>query len=272
MKLVGLSTGAHDVGYAILENGIPILHYELERYNRQKECFGDALGCYLQNPVDADEILAMFMQWQGGIKTLYPDSWNKAKDKYEIKFINHHLAHAANAYYSSNFNDSVIITLDGGGEELGHNTAFCVFYAKENKIGYIYRTKLEDINIGGIWDKVASKLLPKGVGNQSGTLMAMAAYGEPKYDVFGGYLEGNKFDICASLQEQTYKFIEDVFNKYKHLSNNFCFAGGCALNSAALGKLVFNNQGYNFFVPYAPYDAGLVQQNLKHILQQNKSY
>ena len=34
MKIVGLH-GGHDSAYAILENGVPVRHNELERFNRQ---------------------------------------------------------------------------------------------------------------------------------------------------------------------------------------------------------------------------------------------
>ena len=42
MKILGFQTG-HDVAYSILENGIPLIHEELERFTRQKEPLGDGL-------------------------------------------------------------------------------------------------------------------------------------------------------------------------------------------------------------------------------------
>ncbi|MCS7092132.1 MAG: hypothetical protein NZM26_02165 [Patescibacteria group bacterium] len=41
-KIVGFHSG-HDVAYAILENGIPIIHEELERISRVKMEYGDGL-------------------------------------------------------------------------------------------------------------------------------------------------------------------------------------------------------------------------------------
>ena len=41
---------------------------------------------------------------------------SKYKDKNKIKFIEHHLSHAASAYYPSPFNDAIILTADGVGE------------------------------------------------------------------------------------------------------------------------------------------------------------
>ena len=36
--------------------------------------------------------------------------------KINLKFCEHHLSHAASAYYPSPFNESIILTLDGVGE------------------------------------------------------------------------------------------------------------------------------------------------------------
>ena len=42
MKILGFNSG-HDVSYAILEDGIPIIHNELERFNRKKCTTGDSM-------------------------------------------------------------------------------------------------------------------------------------------------------------------------------------------------------------------------------------
>ena len=41
-KIVGFHSG-HDVAYAVLEDGVPVLHEELERFERVKETPGDGL-------------------------------------------------------------------------------------------------------------------------------------------------------------------------------------------------------------------------------------
>ena len=48
MKIIGLH-GGHDAAYAILENGLPQKHNELERFNREKGCKGDTLKLFLEN-------------------------------------------------------------------------------------------------------------------------------------------------------------------------------------------------------------------------------
>ena len=50
MKIVGFQSG-HDVSYTILENGVPVIHEELERFTREKEPLGDGLNFFFeQNP------------------------------------------------------------------------------------------------------------------------------------------------------------------------------------------------------------------------------
>lgn len=68
MKIVGICSG-HDVAYGILENGIPIVHNELERFNKKtgvpillNTSFNDrepivetpqnALNCFLKTDID----------------------------------------------------------------------------------------------------------------------------------------------------------------------------------------------------------------------------
>lgn len=36
MKILGFQSG-HDVSYTLLENGVPLIHEELERFSREKE-------------------------------------------------------------------------------------------------------------------------------------------------------------------------------------------------------------------------------------------
>ncbi len=41
-KIVGFQSG-HDVSYCVLEDGVPVLHEELERFSRKKGELGDGL-------------------------------------------------------------------------------------------------------------------------------------------------------------------------------------------------------------------------------------
>ena len=99
--------------------------------------------------------------------------------------VGHHEAHAANAFFSSNFNDALIFTIDGGGFETPDRfiTAFTIWRGKDNKIVPIHIAPISNINIGGVWTRVTRYVFglqsgwPRG--HQAGTVMAMAALGDP---------------------------------------------------------------------------------------------
>ena len=55
MKILGFQSG-HDVSYCILDNGIPIIHEELERFIREKEPMGDGLEMAFQRLPNLDKV------------------------------------------------------------------------------------------------------------------------------------------------------------------------------------------------------------------------
>ena len=77
-------------------------------------------------------------------KLIYKDSLEKLKAIIEgnggqMFIIGHHQAHAANAFFSSNHDEALVFTMDGGGMEsdTGFITAFTVWQGKGNKISHI---------------------------------------------------------------------------------------------------------------------------------------
>ena len=88
------------------------------------------------------------------------DVSNKITEKNNGKFfeLGHHKSHAANAFFSSNFDEALIVTMDGGGaEEDGTITAFTVWTGKDTKIN-----EVEVIPIGKTfitWDIVYMQII-----------------------------------------------------------------------------------------------------------------
>ena len=307
-KIAGLCSG-HDCSYAILEDGIPILHNELERFTREKEPIGDSLDFLFSSYRDYDDIIYFshcFDTWSGGIENRYPSSFqkminicNKNNGKYIIQ--GHHEAHAANAFFSSNFDEALIVTIDGGGREFGDNneeiiTSFTVWKGFKNKIQKIDVIPDSTINIGVFWSYCTKYIFnlsngyPKG--NQSGTVMAMACMGDSskyyndfleasrrgfhsfdynKYQDIANISESEKFNIAASLQKITEDVVRSIISSYLHKfpSEYLCLAGGVVLNSVMVGKM------YNWFpsikdiyVCPVPYDAGLAIGSAQHVWHQ----
>ncbi|MCB1380248.1 MAG: hypothetical protein KDK89_18050 [Alphaproteobacteria bacterium] len=114
-----------------------------------------------------------------------------------IYFCGHHGAHAANAFYSSNFDSALSVTLDGGGldldmtrvgtnairEDLVNHPSVnrrqlygSVYNCRDNRCTPLFQ--LMKTSIGTMWHRVVTGLLELKEGEE-GTAMAMAALGDP---------------------------------------------------------------------------------------------
>ena len=129
MKIVGFQSG-HDMSYCILENGVPIIHEEYERFLREKEPLGDGLEWFFKNITDEElEDIQYFTEGNpfdrnGKYGPVCSKEEPYQRMKNHIKkvegshfIVSHHQSHAANAFFSSNYDEALIITIDGGGNE-----------------------------------------------------------------------------------------------------------------------------------------------------------
>tara|TARA_R100000315_G_C5233250_1_gene144291 strand:- start:1233 stop:2858 length:1626 start_codon:yes stop_codon:yes gene_type:complete len=318
MKIVGICSG-HDVSYAVLEDGIPIVHNEKERFSRIKEQIGDGFGFLFDTYDDVDDIVhASYCvnNWHGGIAKRFPDTFNRIKsiveknggrywpneqttDGHNAPVPGHHQCHAANAFFSSNFEESLVITMDGGGEDYTKDgkfipTTFTAWKGIDNKIYEIGIIPIEQLNIGWLWDCVTTKVFGLSGGGppygcQAGTVMGMAALGDSsKFRViFDRFLphdpytnewdflrdkaeesEQNQFDIAASLQEYTDRLIKEKIGSYlkEYNSENLCLSGGVALNSVMTGQIRnWFPTIKNVYVDPIPYDAGIALGGPRYI-------
>ena len=294
MKIVGLSCGAHDTAYSVMEDGEILIHEEIERFSRIKEQQGDVLEFFFRrNPRlgKIDYFTHFVMRWRGGLRKQYPKSFQKMMDHIETyggKYleISHHKAHAANAFFSSNHRDALIVTMDGGGEEYEEDnystTCFTIYEGYENEIKLLKQYPFS-VNIGGFWSAITKDVFgyasgpPKG--NQCGTVMGMSAYAKSPNKYHDEMLKSlknfdtsnfnhwssldfeEKLNIAAALQKATEVYVKELISPYVNQSNskNLCLAGGVALNSVMTGKMFdwFPDKIKNIYVCPIPYDAGL---------------
>lgn len=303
MRILSLGGDGHDVSFTVLENGIPVQHIEKERHTRVKMAKGQAASFALKNcdVIDSCDILTKAARhdeegWMEKCKPLR-ELAQRIGPPYNVW---HHTAHAAHAFYSSSFEEALVLTIDGGGpQEVTEEDRLTLldegkYYSKAKVPRRAARaattvwtgsgTQLQarrfyndrEINIGRLWAVVTRALgystgTPKG--NQAGTVMAMAALGDPRRFPFEGEASFNKsaldkailesgdqarFDAAASVQAYTEKFLRswvenwlDAFPK-----KNIALAGGCALNSVFTGKMLEWFDG-NIYVCPVPYDGGL---------------
>jgi carbamoyltransferase len=299
MKIVGFQSG-HDVSYCILEDGVPVVHEELERIIRKKEPGGDGLEFFFNRNEEFDDV-KHFAFGCFGSRSEY---WSKRarfdpfKKEFDQKMkdvldnsggnyyeLGHHLSHASNAYYTSQFDEALIITVDGGGTESpGNPTALTINYGIQNKINRLHIYPERQINLGGLWFKFTGEIfgLSTGypIGNQAGSVMAMATMGNPKYldlmhlnmaydtrmsnfiklKEIAQRSEQDSFDVAATLQRYTEDRFRDAIAPYMktHMPKNVCFSGGVSLNCVMLGKIKeWFPCVQNIFCDPVPYDGGL---------------
>ncbi len=222
MKIVGFHSG-HDSAYSILENGIPIIHNELERFNRRKNSVANSIQLFLDNEESLDDIVYMTTHRTGGmVDNNYMDSFNKCESVIEknggkLYIVGHHQSHAANAFFTSNFEEALIVTIDGGGidntngslhdksdiDTVKNSFVTCTTFwsGKGNKINPIHMISNGMLNLGKDWSMCTSKIFGLGTwrdprGDQAGTVMGMAALGDSeKYmSYFENKLTAGLFD------------------------------------------------------------------------------
>lgn len=309
MSLIAGFHSGHDCSFCVLKDGKPIIHAELERYIRLKEPIDDSLKFLFKEYKDFDKIQHFTTGldiWQGGPYNRYPETWSKMvnianKNKGNIHTYGHHLSHASNAFFSSNLDEALIFTIDGGGEEptderiLSCN--FAVYFGEGNKV---YRIDAFDdhgtgdrkiINIGSFWSRCTEKIFglssgyPKG--HQAGTVMGMACLGNPKYyNDFLNYMHGksdldyqkykniaskseqNTFDVAASLQKATEIKFKELIAPYikKYDYKNICISGGVSLNCVMAGKMYdWFPEIKSIYADPIPYDAGLTLGSARYL-------
>lgn len=202
-----------------------------------------------------------------------PEKWH---------FVDHHIAHAASAFYPSPFERAAVMVLDGRGER-----ATSSYYIGEgNNLEMIGEVCMPH-SLGLLYEEVTTHL---GFLHSSDEykVMALASYGKPVYlDAFrkmidvkenGNYtikamdfekvlgkrrlknepFEQQHFDIAHSLQkvlEETAIKISNWLYK-KTQCENLCLAGGVALNCVMNAVIRDNTPFKNIWVQPAAGDAG----------------
>ena len=91
-------------------------------------------------------------------------------------------------------------------------------------------------------------------------------FNEKKFEELFGFkkrekkenIEKKHKDLACSLQKKYeeifFKILNNIYNKYN--CKNLVLAGGCAMNSLANGKILYNSSFKNFYVQPAAHDAG----------------
>jgi carbamoyltransferase len=258
--ILGLNETSHDASVSLIKDGEILFAGHAERYSKQKNdwyindsLIKDALQygapdyiAYYEKPILKASRLAL----RGG-----SGDW---RPRFELagvprKSFSHHYSHAAAGYYTSSFNNAVIVVLDAIGE---YNTS-TIWVGEGNKIKLKYKQNYP-VSFG-LFYSAFTQLIGLMPNQEEYIMMGMAAYGDwtkyyrkvdeyfpsytkQKYNFHKGITdwgeiksEQDRFDIAAAVQV----VYEQRLNDFMHMAfsitgkNNLVFMGGCALNSSA---------------------------------------
>jgi len=263
MIILGINETSHDASVSLIENGNILFAAHAERYSKVKndwyinqKLINDAF-----NYGKPDQIAYYEKPYLKKSRLLFGGSsdWKPKFDLLGIprKNFKHHYSHAAAGYYTSNFDDAVIVVIDAIGE---WNTS-TIWVGEGNKIKHI-----ESINYPlsfGLFYSAFTKLVGLKPNEEEYIFMGMAGYGDSlkylkeiddyfpvfdrqKYNFHQGIndwpyviLQQDRFDIAAAVQlvyeNRLLEFMR--YAKQQTKKTKLVFMGGCALNCSANTKL-----------------------------------
>ncbi|AEC52744.1 nodulation protein [Pyrococcus sp. NA2] len=140
--------------------------------------------------------------------------------KEKVIFVEHHLAHASSAYYTSGLKDAVVLTIDAAGDGLSSTISI----GRDGELFRIAQSTYID-SLGDFYASITELLGFKPMRHE-GKVMSLAAYGKPKYELSSiievkGLTFENKLKIIGT--EATRKLAE-IFSfpleRAKEVSSN----------------------------------------------------
>jgi carbamoyltransferase len=258
--ILGINETSHDASVSLIENNKILFAGHSERYSKQKndwyinnDLLEDALQygkpdaiAYYEKPL----LKASRLFLKGGYGDWKPIN---LPDKIPVHTFKHHYSHAAAGYYTSGFDDAVIVVLDAIGE---YNTS-TIWTGEGNKIKQVYKKNYP--YSFGLFYSAFTQLVGLKPNEEEYIFMGMAAYGDwtryynkvkeyfphidiQKYNFHQGIKDWNEhighreqFDIAAAVQRVYEERLVNFMAKAKQLTKKrkLVFMGGCALNCAA---------------------------------------
>jgi carbamoyltransferase len=329
LNILGINCFAHETAAALLQDGRPVAFAEQERFNREKHTRAfpdDAIEFCLGTagiPIDEVDVTVFAHRVRDeyargardaltriplGTKRLAAQTWidvarwKKQRDfvkrwHYAGRVVNvgHHQAHAASAYYSSDFDEAAVLTLDRGGDFISTTTG----HGTLNRLRVMSEVR-NPHSIGEIYTAVTYWLGFEPNADE-GKVMGLAPYGSDAYlpvfrdfvrltpdglftvnlDWFRYQLEAGPFarryldrfgpprvpesdltehhrDVAYAVQAVTEEVAIHVARALHEATGsvNLALGGGLALNSAMNARLLAETGFEHIFIQPAAGDAG----------------
>lgn len=285
MIIWGINETTHDASLSVIEDGEILFAAHAERFSKEKNdwflnddiidyalCYGkpNKIAYYENRWLKKARILT-----RGGFGGGSPYYLERSQLRWTPReSFNHHYSHASAGYYTSKFDDAVVVVLDAIGE---YNTS-TIWIGEGSNIKRVYK-KNYPFSFG-LFYSAFTQLVGLKSNEEEYIFMGMAAYGDwtryylkvkeyfpsidkQKYNFHKGIYDWDepideqaKFDIAAAVQ----KVYEDRLINFMAMAqkitgkNNLVFMGGCALNCAA--NTILWKMFKNVWIMPNPGDAG----------------
>lgn len=305
------SDDMHDAAAALVVDGKLVSAIEEERLNRIKHSNKTSLFSAARfvlddygitiNDVDAlcyyltEETCNGLLKMVSGEKDIIPVRKRLAAkvrkafdcdfDEKKIRFVHHHLAHAVSTVAMSGFDNCLVMSIDGSGD----NVSVMVLKSENGKLDVLDTIDRHN-SLGRFYTGLIKYLGFKNFDEYK--VMGLAPYGNPAAyrDVLKSFykllpngrvqinreyfnalyrLEGiprkktDPFtkvhkDLAAGIQDALEMMVLHIVKHYKAKYNHtkLCLAGGVAQNCTVNGKLLYSGMFEDIFVQPASYDAG----------------
>jgi carbamoyltransferase len=331
MNILGISYNYHDAAACLVRDGRPLAAAEEERFSRRKHdadfprhaigyCLQeagmeaadlDAIAFYekparklervlqigkLYAPASHENVVAQFSHVINSGINVERMIRHELKFEGPIYFCEHHLAHAASAFFVSPYEDAAVLTVDGVGE-----WSTCADFIGQGGSIQLQREIHYPHSLGLLYSAITSYLGFK-VNDDEYKVMGLASYGKPRFrkeveDLVHIHADGSftlapayfafmydrqkmysakleellgpaRFsketitdrhrDIAASIQSVTEDIMVAMARscREKSAQTNLCLAGGVAQNCVANSRILERSGFENVFVQPAPGDSG----------------
>lgn len=189
MLILGLSGGlGHDAAACLVKDGRIVAMAEEERFIRRKQAFGAgpvhaSAYCLAEGGVTLSDLDCVAISWDPSPHPVWPTlvhesvlshPFFRGHRRPPLEAVEHHVAHAASAFYTSGFDEAAILVVDGQGS--GKSTTLA-----HGQAGRI--TVLDQYSIAeslGFFYLALSNYLGFELGEE-GKVMGLASYGQPRY-------------------------------------------------------------------------------------------
>lgn len=214
-----------------IKNGLDYLGISLDQideiifYEKPFLKFERLILTYIKNfPFGLKQFLKSMIVW--GKEKLFQrkiiqDHLNQifnSKLKFKIKFSEHHLSHAASAFYPSNFSDAAIITADGVGEF----ATTTISYGKNENI--VIKKKIDFPDSLGLLYSAFTYYLGFKVNSDEYKVMGLAPYGKPIFkDIILKNIIDLKEDGSFKLNQRFFSYSTDLKMTNKKFDELFSF-------------------------------------------------